>query len=68
MYSVKAEDNTLEEEQLEKFGEEEDEEEEPAIERRREYIGLGLDMGEREKKDTCHASASALAMTNKARQ
>ena len=67
MYSVKAEDNTLEEEQLEKL-EEEDEEEEPAIERRREYIGLGLDMGEREKKDTCHASASALAMTDKARR
>ena len=32
--------------QLGKLGEEEDEEKEPATERRREYIGLKLDLGE----------------------
>ena len=51
-----------------KSGEEEDEEGEPAIERRREYTELGLDLGEREEQVVCHVSALALAMTDEARQ
>ena len=51
-----------------KLGEEEDEEEEPATERRREYTDLRLDIGEREEQVACHASALALAMTDKARR
>ena len=41
---------------------------EPAIERRRECTGSGLDLGEREKQVVCHASALALAMTDEARR
>ena len=41
---------------------------EPAIERRREYTDLGLDLGEREEQVVCHASALALAMTDEARR
>ena len=51
-----------------KLGEEEDEEGEPAIARRRECTDLGLDLGEREEHVVCHASASALAMTDEARR
>ena len=47
-----------------KLGEEEDEEDEPAIERRREYTDLGLDLGEREEQVVCHASTLALAKTD----
>ena len=54
--------------QLRKLGKEEDEEGEPATERRREYIVLGFDLGEREEQVVCHASASALAMTDEARR
>ena len=50
-----------------KLGEEEDEEEKPVTERRREYTDLGLDLGKREEQVACHASALALAMTDKAR-
>ena len=53
------------EEQLEKLGEEEGE---PAIERRRKCIDLGLDLGEGKEQVVCHASALALAMTDKARR
>ena len=53
---------------MRKLGEEEDEEGEPAIERRREYTDLGLDLGEREEQVVCHASALALAMTDEARR
>ena len=49
-----------------KLGEEEDEEGEPAIERRREYTDLGLDLGKREEQVVCHVSALTLAMTDKA--
>ena len=49
-------------------GEEEDKEGEPAIERRREYTVCEFDLGEREEQVVCHASALALAMTDKARQ
>ena len=51
-----------------KLGEEQDEEEEPAIERRRKYTDLGLDVGEREEQVACHAAALALAMTDEARR
>ena len=51
-----------------KLGEEEDEEGEPAIERRREYTDLGLDLGEREEQVVCHASALALAMIDETRR
>ena len=51
-----------------KLVEEEDEEDEPAIERRRECTDLGLDLGERQEKVVCHASASALAVTDEAHQ
>ena len=37
--------------------EEEDEEGEPAIEQRREYTHLGLDLGERENQVVCHVLA-----------
>ena len=37
-------------------------------ERRREYIDLGLDLGEREEQVACHASALALVMTDEARR
>ena len=50
---------------LGKLGEEEDE---PAIERRREYTDLGLDLGEREEQVVCHTSVLALAMTDEARR
>ena len=50
----------------EQLGKLEEEEEEPAIERRREYTDLGLDLGEREEQVVCHASA--FAMTDEARQ
>ena len=33
---------------------------------KREYTDLGLDLGKREEQVTCHASAVALAMTDKA--
>ena len=52
---------SLGEEQLGKIGEEEDE---AVAERRREYIVLGLNLGEREEQVVCHASALALAMTD----
>ena len=42
---MKTEAEFVGEEHLEKLGEEEDEEEEPAIEGRREYTDLGLDLG-----------------------
>ena len=48
-------------EQLGKLRGEEDEEGEPAIERRREYTDLELDLGEREEQVVCHASVLALA-------
>ena len=51
-----------------KLGEEEDEEDEPVIERRSEYTVFGFDLGEREEQVVCHASASALAMTDEARR
>ena len=57
--------DSLEEEQLRKLGEKEDE---PAIERRRECTDLGLVLGEREEQVVCHASAVALAMTDKVRR
>ena len=41
---------------------------EPATEQRRVYTDLGLDLGEREEQVVCHASALALAMTDKARR
>ena len=44
------------------------EEEDPAIEQRREYTNLGLDLGEEVEQVICHASALALAMTDEARQ
>ena len=66
--AAKTEVDSLGEEQLGKLGEKEDEEEEPAIERRREYTDLGLDLGEREEQVACHASALALAMTDDARR
>ena len=59
----KTEADSLGEEQLGKLGEEE---EEPATEQRREYLGLGVDLGEREEQVPCHASALALAMTDEA--
>ena len=65
---MKAEANSLGEEQLGKLGEEEDKEEEPVTERRREYTNLGLDLGKREAKVVCHASTLALAMTDEARR
>ena len=63
---AKIEDDNLREEQLGKLGEKEDEEEYPATEQRTEYTDLGLELGEREKQIACHASALALAMTDKA--
>ena len=39
----------------------------PAIERRREYTDLGLDLGEKEQV-VCHVSALALAMTDEVRR
>ena len=54
--------------QLGKLGEEEDREKEPAIERRREYTDLGLDLGEREEQVVCHAPSLALTMTDQARR
>ena len=62
---AQTEADSLGEEQLGKLEEEEDEEGEPAIERRREYTVFGLDLGEREEQVVCHASALALAMTDK---
>ena len=50
-----------------KLGEEEDEKD-PATELRSECTYLGLDLGEREEQVSCHASALALAMTDKARR
>ena len=50
------------------MGEEEDEEGEPVIELRRECTDLVLDLGKRENQVDCHASALALAMTDKARR
>ena len=50
-----------------KLGEKEDEEEESAKQRKEEYTDLGLDLGEREEQVDCHASAFALAITDKAR-
>ena len=35
---------------------------------KKEYIDLGLDLGEREEQVVCHASALALAMTDEARR
>ena len=49
-----------------KLGEERDEKEKPATERRRECTDFESDVGEREKQVICHASALALAMTDKA--
>ena len=63
---MKTKADSLGEEQLRKLGEEEDEEEEPAIERRRGYTDLGLDLGEREEQVACHSSALALVMTDEA--
>ena len=37
-------------------------------ERRREYIDLGLDLGERKEQVACHASALALVMIDEARR
>ena len=37
-------------------------------ERRKEYIDLGLDLGEREEQVVCHATALALAIIDKARR
>ena len=51
-----------------KIGKEKDEEGEPAIERRREYTDLVLDLGKREEQVLCHASALALVMTDEARR
>ena len=53
---------------LGKLEDEEDEEREPAIERRREYADLGLDLCKREEQVVCHASALALAMTDEGRR
>ena len=55
--------NSLEEEQLGKFGEKEIE---TATEQRRKYTNLGLDLDEREEQVACRDSALALAMTDKA--
>ena len=52
---------------MEQFGKLEEEEEKPATEQRREYTDLGLDLGEREERVACHASALALAMTDETR-
>ena len=60
--------DSLGKEQLRKLGDEEDKEGEPAIERRRECTGLGLNLGEREEQVVCHASALALAMTDEGRR
>ena len=49
---------------MKKLGEEEDEKAEPVTERRRKYIDLGFNLGERDKLVACHVSA--LAMTDKA--
>ena len=49
-----------------KLEEEEDEEGDPAIEQRREYTDLWLDLGKREEQVVCHASDLALAMTDDA--
>ena len=38
------------------------------MEHRREYTVFGFDLGEREEKVVCHASALALAMTDEARR
>ena len=62
MLKAAAKGDSLGEEQLGKLGEEEDEEGEPAIEQRRDCT----DLGEREEQVVCHASALALAMTDKA--
>ena len=43
----------------------EDDKEEPATERRRKYTYLWLDLGNEEEQVACHASALALAMTDK---
>ena len=51
-----------------KLEKEEDEEEKPASEKSSEYTNLGLDLGEREEQVVCHASVSALAMTDETRQ
>ena len=56
------------EEQFEKLGEKKDEKEELAIERKREYTDLGLDLNEREEQVACHALIFALAITKKARR
>ena len=61
--SAKTKAQSLGEEQLGKLGEEENE---PATERRRKYTDLVVDLGEREEQVTCHFSALALAMTDKA--
>ena len=55
----------LGEELLGKLGEEEGE---LAIQQRREYTVLGLDLGEKEDQVICYVSALALAMTDEARQ
>ena len=65
---MKTEADFLGEEQLGKFEKKEDEEEEPVTERRREYIDVGLNLGEREEQVACHALALALAMTDDARR
>ena len=50
---MKTKADFLGEEQLEKLGEEKDEEEDPATERRREYIDLRLNLGEKEEQVAC---------------
>ena len=50
------------------LGEKEDKKEEQAKEQRRDYPDLRLDLGEREEQVVCHASALALAMTDKMRR
>ena len=51
---------------MKKLEEEEDVEEEPPTEQKRVYTDLELDLGNREDQVICHASALALAMTDKA--
>ena len=63
---MKAEVNSLGEEQMGKLGEDKDEEEKPATERMREFTDLGLDLGEKEDRVACNASVLAVTMIDEA--
>ena len=65
---AKAKADSLRKEHLGKLEEEEEEEGKPATERRREYTGLVLDLGEREQQVACYVSVLVLAMTDEARR